>query len=128
MPLAHYLTRLRSRRSGPVHSQGTTSGKQAAAGWVQVSVELLPTDVAELHPAGAGRAEPNDLPTLPPPTGRFRWSLNPLANCYNVLGPALCAKLGCAACLVASAALGAVILVQMIPVIAANLVTDILLG
>jgi len=112
----------------PVYAAGGSSGKSSAAGWVQVSVELVPADVADAHPAGVGRAEPNAMPHLPAPAGRLVLSLNPLANCYNVLGPKLCASLGCAACGLVSAGLGLILVIQMVPVLAANIVTDILLG
>ena len=68
------------------------------------------------------------MPKLPPPTGRVRWSFNPLRNMYYILGPKLCAKFGCAACLTISLVVFVVLLVQMVPVLAANLVTELLLA
>jgi len=112
----------------PVHARGGTAGKPIEAGWVQISAELVPAEAADAYPAGLGRAEPNAMPALPPPAGRFTLSLNPLVNCYNILGPGLCASIGCAACGIVCAGLGALLLLQMVPVLAANLVTEILLG
>jgi len=112
----------------PLHAKSGAAGRPKSAGWVEVSVELVPAEVAEAFPAGAGRAEPNDMPKLPPPTGRVRWSFNPLRNMYYILGPKLCAKFGCAACLTISLVVFVVLLVQMVPVLAANLVTELLLA
>jgi len=112
----------------PLHAKSGAAGRPKSAGWVEVSVELVPAEVAEAFPAGAGRAEPNDMPKLPPPTGRVRWSFNPLRNMYHILGPKLCAKFGCAACLTISLLVFVVLLIQMVPVLAANLVTELLLA
>jgi hypothetical protein len=42
-----------------------------------MSIELLPKNQAEASKVGEGRNEPNVNPYLPPPQGRFEWSLNP---------------------------------------------------
>jgi len=110
----------------PVLAKSGVSGASDVTGYVQISVELVPEEVADAHPVGLGRSEPNAMPELPPPAGRFHLSLNPIANCYNILGPTLCASLSCAACGLISAFLSVLLVVQMVPVVAANLVTEIL--
>lgn len=46
-------------------------------GKIHLSFELVPWKDVELDPVGMGREEPNKNPTLPPPTGRMSFSLNP---------------------------------------------------
>jgi hypothetical protein len=46
-------------------------------GRVEMSVEIVPEEVARLHPVGKGRDEPNTDPVLPPPDRPER-SFNPL--------------------------------------------------
>ena len=46
-------------------------------GKVLLSLEFLPMNLAETSVVGKGRDEPNVNPYLPPPIGRFEWSLNP---------------------------------------------------
>jgi hypothetical protein len=42
-----------------------------------LSFEVLPEWKAKISEVGKGRDEPNINPYLPPPVGRFEWSLNP---------------------------------------------------
>jgi hypothetical protein len=46
-------------------------------GQVKLSLEILPKENAQTCKVGEGRNEPNINPYLPPPQGRFEWSLNP---------------------------------------------------
>lgn len=46
-------------------------------GKILISLEFLPSWKAETSLVGKGRNEPNVNPYLPPPVGRFEWSLNP---------------------------------------------------
>lgn len=50
---------------------------------VLMSIEILHRSVADLLPAGEGRAEPNTNPVLPDPEGRIDFSKmwNPLYMC-----------------------------------------------
>ena len=42
-----------------------------------LSMEVLPRWKAQIAIVGKGRDAPNINPYLPPPIGRFEWSLNP---------------------------------------------------
>lgn len=42
-------------------------------GELLLSVEVVPKDMLKKVPAGHGRAEPNQNPILPPPTGRLKF-------------------------------------------------------
>ena len=55
---------------------------------------------AELNKVGIGRKEPNVSPYLPPPFGRFQWSLNPFKMLNQCVGPRFRKKLYCGICLV----------------------------
>ncbi len=46
-------------------------------GRILLSLEVLPHWKAQICKVGLGRDEPNINPYLPPPIGRFQWSLNP---------------------------------------------------
>jgi hypothetical protein len=46
-------------------------------GRVLLSLEILPEWKAQICKVGKGRDEPNINPYLPPPIGRFQWSMNP---------------------------------------------------
>ena len=62
-------------------------------GRVLVSVEILPSTLAQKYKAGLGRAEPNEFPALPAPRGRLKCTFNPCVLLYECLGPARCLKL-----------------------------------
>jgi hypothetical protein len=49
----------------------------------QISIELLPADMADASPAGSGRSEPNMDPYCPPPNGRLTISMNPIVLCQT---------------------------------------------
>jgi hypothetical protein len=87
---------------------------------VELSVELVPKELALQLPAGLGRSEPNCNPHLPKPEGRVNWSLfHPLDMLKEILGPKLYAKLWmficCGMCIT--------LLVFMVPMIASNVVS-----
>jgi hypothetical protein len=42
-----------------------------------MSIEMMPKWKADVSKVGEGRNDPNMNPYLPPPQGRFEWSLNP---------------------------------------------------
>jgi hypothetical protein len=52
-------------------------------GKVLLSLEMLPHWKAQILKVGKGRDEPNINPHLPPPLGRFEWSLNPFKMFVN---------------------------------------------
>eukprot|EP00743_Colponemidia_sp_Colp-15_P011268 GILK01012542.1.p1 GENE.GILK01012542.1~~GILK01012542.1.p1 ORF type:complete len:1447 (-),score=299.86 GILK01012542.1:238-4578(-) len=90
-------------------------GGSKCAGFVEISIELLPKAVATARPAGFGRSEPNMNPYLPPPVGRFNFSLlNPCATIQGLLGKKLTRKLCCCVCLLFCCALFAMILPSVI--------------
>ena len=73
------------------------------SGRILCSLEFLPIWKAENSPAGNGRSEPNVAPYLPPPVGRFEWSLNPFKMLKQCVGPKVRRKLYftiCALCCV----------------------------
>ena len=51
----------------------TGNMKQELMGRFLLSVEVMPTDIAQKIPAGFGRSDPNANPELPPPTGRLKF-------------------------------------------------------
>jgi len=94
-------------------------------GRMEISVELLPSELTEQLPAGFGRSSPNTNPVLPEPEGRLHWSLlmNPFALLRSLLGDRICFKLCLSVCclllVLASTFLG--------PMIVSNLVSSLLL-
>ena len=44
---------------------------------ILASIEIVPQDDAEMAPVGFGRGDPNQDPYLPPPIGRWKFSMNP---------------------------------------------------
>ena len=47
-------------------------------GRVAISIHIVPEAEYENDPVGSGRSEPNKDPYLPPPTGRFSFSIDPI--------------------------------------------------
>lgn len=64
------------------------SNNKGPAGQVLISMALIPKDQAELAPVGQGRANPNQLPYLPPPEGRMEWTWNVVKLYKRLIGPA----------------------------------------
>jgi len=106
-----------SRKTGEKYGTGA-DGRNPPR--LLVSVQLVPeSKFAELE-AGHGRSEPNTNPTLPKPVGRLKFTLNPFAMFYQLLGPKLCKRLvGFLACLICI-----VLLYYMLPVIFGNVITS----
>ena len=69
------------------------------SGRILCSLEILPMWKAELNKVGRGRKEPNVSPYLPPPVGRFQWSLNPFKMFNQCVGPRFRKKLYIGLCL-----------------------------
>jgi len=68
-------------------------------GKLQVSIEMMPAELASQYPAGLGRGDPNMNPYLPDPPGRVHWSLfHPFDMFRELLGPELCHKICCVLC------------------------------
>jgi hypothetical protein len=70
------------------------------SGRILCSLEILPMWKAELNRVGIGRKEPNVSPYLPPPVGRFQWSLNPFKMFNQCVGPRFRKKLYCGLCMI----------------------------
>ena len=68
-------------------------------GRVLLSVEVLPKWKAEITQVGKGRSEPNVSPYLPPPIGRFEFSLNPFKMLNQCVGPKFRRTLYCSICM-----------------------------
>ena len=73
--------------------------QNSKSGRILCSLEILPLWKAELTKVGLGRKEPNTAPYLPPPVGRFQWSLNPFKLLNQCVGPRFRKKLYCGVCL-----------------------------
>ena len=69
--------------------------KNEKSGRILCSFEILPMWKAELTKVGLGRKDPNVNPYLPPPVGRFQWSLNPFKLPNQCVGPRFRKKLYC---------------------------------
>ena len=63
------------------------------SGRILCSLEFLPLWKAKNSPVGKGRSEPNVAPYLPPPVGRFEFSLNPFKMLNQCVGPKVRKKL-----------------------------------
>jgi hypothetical protein len=63
------------------------TGEGEKGGRVMCSLEILPKALAEIEKVGKGRDEPNVNPYLPPPVGRFEWTLNPCKLFKQCIGP-----------------------------------------
>ena len=72
--------------------------KNEKSGRILCSLEILPLWKAELTKVGLGRKDPNVAPYLPPPVGRFQWSLNPFTLLNQCVGPRFRKKLYCGVC------------------------------
>jgi hypothetical protein len=63
------------------------------SGAVLISIEIMPQWKADICKNGLGRDEPNCNPYLPPPFGRFEWSLNPFKMFNQCVGPSMRKKI-----------------------------------
>ena len=71
------------------------TGEGEKGGRVMCSLEILPKALAEMEKVGKGRDEPNANPYLPPPVGRFEWTLNPFKLINQLVGPKFRKKCYC---------------------------------
>jgi hypothetical protein len=63
-----------------------------------LSLEMLPKWKAQICKVGLGRDDPNINPRLPPPFGRFEWTMNPFKLLNQCVGPTYRRKIYCACC------------------------------
>ena len=70
------------------------------SGRILCSLEILPMWKAEINKVGKGRKEPNINPYLPPPVGRFQWSMNPCKLFKQCVGPRFRKKVYCTICMI----------------------------
>ena len=84
----------------PIGKQDKKTGEKKETGCLLLSIELVPIAQVEGRPAGDGRSEPNSHPFLPKPTGRLKFTLNPFAMAFRLLGPKLCRRLSGSLCLI----------------------------
>ena len=65
---------------------------------ILLDLRVVPIDYAAMNKVGSAREEPNVEPNLPPPEGRFKLSLNPIAMLNQMCGAALRRKIWCCIC------------------------------
>lgn len=79
-------------------------------------------------PLGKGKKDPlaihkavdsDENPKLPKPVGRLRFTINPFAMCFQLLGPKLCGKLMC----FFAVAVGVLLVYYIVPVVMGNVIT-----
>ena len=70
------------------------------SGRILCSLEFLPLWKAENNKVGKGRSDPNVSPYLPPPLGRFEWSLNPFKLLNQCVGPKVRKKMYITICFI----------------------------
>ena len=68
------------------NKDGTTN---ELTGAVLISIECMPKWKADICQVGLGRDEPNVNPYLPPPFGRFEFSMNPFKLFNQCVGPSM---------------------------------------
>ena len=71
------------------------TGEGEKGGRVMCSLEILPKALADIEKVGKGRDEPNVNPHLPPPVGRFEWTINPFKLVNQLVGPKFRKKCYC---------------------------------
>jgi len=71
-------------------------GEREPMGRLNISIEIVPLEVAVANQVGFGRQKPNRKPFLPPPPGRLKWSWNPFLMGSQILGPKCCCYITCA--------------------------------
>ena len=70
------------------------------SGRILCSLEYLPLWKAENNKVGKGRSDPNVSPYLPPPVGRFEFSLNPFKMLNQCVGPKVRRKMYITICVI----------------------------
>ena len=121
---AHVLSD--SSDDGDGTDEDATTDRLGGATWgscgqLRISMELLPKALADERPAGRGREEPNQFPTLPEPVGRAQLSLNPYTMLVQLVGPTFASKM--TALLLAVGC--CLLLVIMVPLILSNIIAHI---
>ena len=87
-----------------------------------------PTEkLIERMKCGHGRSEPNQNPCLPPPTGRFKFTLNPFSLLYQMVGPKAYAKVRNFLLQVVCCLICILIVYYAVPVVFGNIATRIVL-
>ena len=82
------------------------NGDQVPQGYAQISIEILPKNLADEVPNGNGRDGPNQHPILEEPTGRFAFDLfSPWKMIKELIGPELARKLCCLVCCIVCTAI-----------------------
>ena len=99
-------------------------GEKKYSGKVLISFELVPEARARAVPVGEGRDKPNMNPYLPPPTGRFELSWNPLKIISQFCGPEFKVKI----CLMICFALCIVLLILMFPMVLSDAISSAIFG
>jgi hypothetical protein len=94
------------------------TGEGEKGGRVMCSLEILPKALADIEKVGKGRDEPNINPHLPPPVGRFEWTLNPFKFLNQLVGPKFRRKCYC----ICLCCLAIIYLVYALPTILTKLV------
>jgi hypothetical protein len=97
-------------------------GDLVDGGKLQVSFEILPINKAKACEVGEGRGEPNVDPYLPPPIGRFRWSLNPFSMAGQMCGPEFKREI----CFIGCCLLIVFMIVMMLPMVTSAMIADLL--
>jgi len=106
----------------PCFARDKDTGEMKQEGRVQCSLELMPVSRANASRVGRGREDPNQNPWLPPPAGRFKWSLNPCTMLMQTVGPEYRAKIYCLFCAVYCVA----ICFFLAPVVLGGIIADIM--
>lgn len=97
-------------------------GDLVDGGKLQISFEILPIDKANACEVGEGRGDPNFDPFLPPPIGRFRWSLNPFSMAGQMCGPEFKREI----CFIGCCLLIIFMIVMMLPMVTSAMIADLL--
>jgi hypothetical protein len=93
-------------------------------GQVEVSMELLPIELAQLRPAAQGQEAPNQYPKLEPPAREHLLSWNPFKTMSALMGQTMTSKI-----VALFVCLGGTLLVAlMLPMLASNGLSRVLFG
>jgi len=94
-----------------MYKENSNTHVKEEAGKVRITIDLVPVWKSQVGPVGKGREDPNFSPFLPPPIGRFHWSLNPFTMFNQLVGPKMRHKICCFLCILACIAF----LIYLIP-------------
>jgi hypothetical protein len=110
----------------PMIAKGET-GEMEDNGHVRVRIDITTMEYAETNKIGHARTDPNMEPFLPPPIGRISFTLNPCEMYKQLIGPAMRRKIAIWCAIITCAALCALILYYLVPIIIGNLITNALI-